>query len=110
MSDRAAHTPGPWLIREGFRSETWDVYPHRGGPPKFGQWAEIATVENRNDARLMAAAPDLLANAYAADTCLSVAWGYARELGKHEEANHILEVQQSVRAAIAAATGEKHEQ
>lgn len=66
------HTDGPWLVREGFSTDTFEVYPRRGGKPEIGSWAELATVrsdygndagdtaEGEANARLIAAAPDLL--------------------------------------------------
>ncbi|MCW7544863.1 hypothetical protein N7I30_13730 [Aurantimonas litoralis] len=73
MTTEAKHTPGPWLIREGFSTDTLEVYPRRDGKPEIGSWAELATVrsdygngdgdtaEGEANARLIAAAPDLLA-------------------------------------------------
>lgn len=69
MASKQTHTPGPWEVRQGFRDDTFEVFPTRGGPPELGAWAELATVvgdysddeaEGRANARLIAAAPDLL--------------------------------------------------
>jgi len=61
------HTPGPWAMDEDKYGEEIDVYPLKDGPPPMGRWAEICTVkdyesqdEMRANARLIAAAPDLL--------------------------------------------------
>jgi len=60
----AKHTPGPWLYRED-KGGGYEVFPYNGGPPEIGEWAEICTISEYNkdpeaDARLIAAAPDLL--------------------------------------------------
>jgi len=117
------HTPGPW---------EWQVHDHsmaslgNGDSPGYGtplvlsispcqacsdravkgewKWGRCTT-PNEADARLIAAAPDLLARSYAADTCLSVAFSNARDLGREDEARHINKVQQALRAAIAKAEG-----
>lgn len=58
------HTPGPWALDE--HHDDIDVYPVKDGPPKIGRWAEVCVVrdhyevEQRANARLIAAAPDLL--------------------------------------------------
>lgn len=66
----AKHTPGPWGVRKGFSSGTYEIYPKRPGEKvsfRGARWAEIATVEGaskgesaRANANLMAAAPDML--------------------------------------------------
>jgi len=58
------HTPGPWLYRED-KGGGYEVFPYNGGPPEIGEWAEICTISEYNkdpeaDARLVAAAPELL--------------------------------------------------
>ena len=75
MSDKSRHTPGPWVINE---------YP--GSIPArtiSGQeFDEIASIRGRFDwpeqaanARLIAAAPDLLeAAVHALDQCLGEGW------------------------------------
>lgn len=64
------HTPGPWKVRKEWSGDGYEVYPTRAGKkPEFGQWAAIATVDSiiskgesaRKNARLIAAAPELLA-------------------------------------------------
>ena len=78
------HTPGPWRIGDaGFT-----VF----GPPKPGALAEtIAPVKSRANARLIAAAPDLLAALEA----------LAALPNKHRPE----EMWEAARAAIARATG-----
>lgn len=100
------HTPGPW---EAHRTARGDFQIRFGGK---GAWlAEVfdddEPVDGRTeaDAHLIAAAPDLWANGCAADTCLSMAYSYARELGRDDEARHINEVQTALRAAIAKSEG-----
>lgn len=60
------HTPSPWAYREGGVFEPFEVYPTHGGPPVYGDWAPVCLVQDYGDdeaeanARLIAAAPDLL--------------------------------------------------
>lgn len=59
------YTSGPWLIEECWDGEEFEIYPQKDGPPELGRWAEICTVKNyhdsaKADARLIAAAPELL--------------------------------------------------
>jgi len=43
-------TPGEWAIRARDRNEhEWEVYPLRDGPPKIGQWVEIALCPDQWD-------------------------------------------------------------
>jgi len=67
----AAHTPGPWAVREHWATEyAFEVYPtHGGDEPKIGQWSAIVEVgdgtyedEAEANAHLIAAAPDLQAS------------------------------------------------
>jgi hypothetical protein len=97
VSTQGQHLPGPWIILP---------------PPKWdsdAEWSVLGVANCGNaelseaNARLIAAAPDMWASGYAADTCLSLAYGYARDLGKHDEAAHILKVQFALRASLAKA-------
>ena len=58
------HTPGPWKVRREWMGHGYEVFPVLKEP--VGQPSEVATVyegysECRANARLIAAAPDLLA-------------------------------------------------
>lgn len=71
MTESVKHTPGPWETEENSYGNEIDVYPVKDGPPPIGRWAEICTVkdyendeEMRANARLIAAAPDLLEAAH----------------------------------------------
>jgi hypothetical protein len=99
---KTLHTDGPWKVRKEWSGDGYEVYPTRGGKkPEFGQWAAIATVDSivskgesaRKNARLIAAAPELLHALKLADAMLSGANMNAKM------------VEQKVRAAIAKATG-----
>lgn len=64
-------TPGPWAKRWSSFDQAYEVYPTRDGPPDHGEWAPVAMIphygdgddlqESEANARLIAAAPDLLA-------------------------------------------------
>lgn len=65
-ADEPKWTPGPWAVREDAFGV--QVYPTRDGPPDFGEWASLATIEDCYDeeeqetaanAHLIAAAPDM---------------------------------------------------
>lgn len=61
------HTPGPWAIRRHWSNEdAFEIYPDRGDPG-YGEWASIVEIgdycyedEAEANARLIAAAPDML--------------------------------------------------
>ena len=61
------HTPGPWKARKGFHADTIEIFhPNKSVKPPFYP-CEIATIASDRDtakakanARLIAAAPDLL--------------------------------------------------
>lgn len=117
----SGHTPGPWCLYED--DATVEISKVDGqiespfgactadGVGIAATWCghtadQTVTVDEAEaNARLIAAAPDLWAKAYSADTCLSMAFSYARELGRHDEARHINEVQRALRDAIAKAEG-----
>lgn len=100
----AKHTPGPWGVRDHWSDEgCFEVYPtHDGNRPPFGDWPEIVEVgatyedEAEANARLIAAAPDMLAAlllATKAFDTISVSNGATRDAAA------------AARAAIAKATG-----
>lgn len=105
-------TPGPWRahsdvivadIPDGEYVTTAIAYygdelRHVGGLP-CGETRDA-------NGRMIAAAPEMWAAGMAADTCLSLAWTVFRELGQHDEAKHLAEVQRSLRAALSKARGE----
>jgi hypothetical protein len=81
------HTPGPWAIRQDPKAGplyNWNV--GIDGRPQY--WIQVA-VCSEHDARLISAAPELLA------ACLEVAQGYTTRGSE------------MARAAIAKATGEQ---
>ena len=97
-------TPGPWKIRKAFADDDgYEIFPTRGKKPSFGQWAAIATVDGlvskgesaRKNARLIAAAPDLLEALRTARDHIDMG---ALEISHCKDAERI-------RAAIAKATG-----
>jgi hypothetical protein len=51
------HTPGPWRFTERYDSRYWTHYVQPDGKPCFDSFA---LVNGEDNARLMAAAPDLL--------------------------------------------------
>ncbi len=58
----ATHTPGPWHAR-GTKISIWN--------PFATAYKVVATVEDEKDARLIAAAPDLLAQCKLFEKCLT---------------------------------------
>ena len=96
-----AHTPGPWHVKEQYRSETtmqppyWDVCTRRedGRDTIYETVAENCGPE---DARLIAAAPELLA----ALERISTAYD---ETLRHPIATELLRAIYQSRAAIAKA-------
>jgi len=56
-----AHTPGPWRFAQDGREPYWNVdMPMQDGSPGYG-FANAMVYTTEEDARLIAAAPDLLA-------------------------------------------------
>lgn len=61
----AAYTPGPWGVKFDEFDNAWHVTPDGLEPPTFGEWAPVCVLGAYEDneeanARLIAAAPDLL--------------------------------------------------
>lgn len=106
MDSKTKHTAGPWAIEE-CRGD-FEVYPVKGGPPKLGRWAEVATVsgnyeaEDAANARLIAAAPDLLEALKAAKEVVDVAEGMT---SCRSDDDFIWSAQKLINAAIAKAEG-----
>lgn len=108
----SSFTPGPWAVREGFRDGDWEVYPTRGGPPDFGDWADLANVtgdygddggdEGRANAHLIAAAPDLLA---VAKECIDLVKLAESLCGCRGDDDYVWGIQERLNAAIAKAEG-----
>jgi hypothetical protein len=104
---KTQHTPGPWAVRDHWADEgAFEVYPTRGGEPKIGQWSALAEVpeygpndapEAEANARLIAAAPDLLEALELMLENLDAMYVVSPASSAHKKA----------RAAIAKATGEK---
>lgn len=62
VEDFAGHTPGPWMVctdATEYRSPELMIWTSKG--PGFGTVAEVSPHGSPADARLIAAAPDLLA-------------------------------------------------
>jgi hypothetical protein len=69
------HTPGPWKARKGFDSETIEVFAPNSKIKKPFQPTDLAVVqadsrEGKANARLIAAAPELLEALEEAETYL----------------------------------------
>jgi hypothetical protein len=97
------HTPGPWEAREGWE-EVYGPAVYTAGAHETQPLAAVHEVGNPNakaDARLIAAAPDLLA---ALDHLSGHASTTYHMCGTDEE---WMEGLRAARAAIAKATGEK---
>ena len=103
MSEQAKHTPGPWLLR----SSTVYALDATGTTNRFWAQPQVGWVENgvaytsedelTANARLIAAAPDLLA---AANRALNYIQATEGELGITLDSGDML------RAAIAKALGQ----
>ena len=103
------HTPGPWFYKH---EKGWhDIVTHHGelpdGSPNSWTVASINTrrePEHEANARLIAAAPELLEALQSSDRAMSTAkHGYAFEIVAHDSV-----VRTMIRAAIAKATGGTH--
>lgn len=102
MTDQ--HTPGPWEVqRMGSKQFIWDCAPYPGSVPIAEVIAGRYVGEKARNARLIAAAPDLL-------TALNGLFEHCAMVHKHwGDGNNQKEADAAIaaaRAAIAAATGE----
>ena len=88
------HTPGPWVVDPAVR-QGFTVYAPKEGFIVGTQDEEgrYGAIESEANARLIAAAPDLLA--------------LAERIARLPEHGHYLALIDEARAAIAKATGEK---
>lgn len=99
------HTPGPWKIRKGFDEGTKEIYFPNPKIKKPFYPTELCVVaaegsEGKSNARLIAAAPDLLE----ALKGMLGAWNMICDASGWER-DHIQQQKDAV-AAIAKATGE----
>ena len=95
MKTESRHTPGPWRVGDAGHT----VF----GPPNGNPSPEtIANVRGRSNARLIAAAPEML------EALKSIADGIVMDQSKpYDHIDTVLAYQKLARAAIAKATGEK---
>lgn len=95
MGEMSAHTPGPWVIKPAASTKVYLI-----DSPKGNAIGEIVYADTRNpaDARLVAAAPELLAALEA----------IVKSLADQDDEGLIEHAQQMIdaRAAIAKARGE----
>lgn len=109
MSD-AKHTPGPWRVFDNFGER---ICIHNADDYGIGEaWNFNGRPENIANARLIAAAPDLLAVAQILDRYCTEdfpdgpddarRWADARGT----PGDHLIEIWRATRAAIARATGQ----
>ena len=67
-----AHTPGPWRFEQDGHEPYWNVdMPMQDGSPGYG-YANAMVYTTEADARLIAAAPELLAALHDIITCAHV--------------------------------------
>jgi hypothetical protein len=95
---KAKHTPGPWKVRKEWHGDGQEVYPNR--KVSIGQPSEVCVVsgiygECKANARLIAAAPDLL-------EALQLA---AEAMGGSTDPTLLGRADKAAQAAIAKATG-----
>lgn len=107
----AKHTPGPWKVRKHwFDGGAYEVYPSRGRKPDVGTWAAIAEVTDyvsknesaRANARLIAAAPELLSALIQLRKAIKSVEPVETSLVVIE---NVLDAMKSADAVIAKATG-----
>ena len=97
----AAHTPGPWQVAWSERVETNASILGQGDQIAWVESHQVGEERARANARLIAAAPDLLA---ALRAMLASPAGVARPLSG-DEVRSLSDAVSLARAAIAKATG-----
>jgi hypothetical protein len=100
---KTQHTPGPWHI--GRRTRNPAIYSHDGA-----EIAEMLTVTNddwRDNARLIAAAPDLLAALERAEALLRIAFNPGIDKNVTLCASSCQWAANEARAALAKAQGQE---
>jgi hypothetical protein len=108
--DREAmkHTPGPWVVDPAVR-QGFTVYAPKEGFIVGTQDEEgrYGAIESEANARLIAAAPDLLEALQQATSALEWRWERVANCAAPVHETAIQEAYNQARAAIAKATGEK---
>ena len=94
MTERAEHTPSPWSLDEKEPGELWISNVDRSYPVCMVTASGNVTERDKADARLIAAAPDLLAACQ--EFVRKVECGEAKSTRSYEQ----------MKAAISRATGE----
>ena len=95
------HTPGPWEVRIAGKDPRPCVFGHDGLPTALAAGVAVARCEREADARLIAAAPDLLAGAERALEILRSITDLPSDLAPFRET-----AAKMLNEAIARATGE----
>ena len=112
--DGRTHTPGDWQISRvaaGKNGTSLAIWRNDQGPnapddsPNTGHVTIAQHIHNEADARLIAAAPDLLAALIAAEDRMAVVLENDTDEGKPEDAA-LVSAFKAARAAIAKATGD----
>lgn len=102
------HTPGPWSVRGGQGDDGYCEYRHIYAPAAASKCVDAKISEA--DARLIAAAPDLLAALQEYARLTSPEYGEGCKRGEHLYPDVDLAVaRKAALAAIARATGGDHE-
>lgn len=105
MKTKTAHTPGPWRIRgTNYGYTTCYVLgpPHKDG----GDYAPICVADTEANARLIAAAPELLAALEECEKDLIRSSNDAYDAEADSLAKRFMRTAKAARAAIAKAKGE----
>lgn len=98
----STHTPGPWLVDRQEPGELWIAGAGRTHPVCMVTGAGFVTERDEADARLIAAAPDMLAALALALPIIGDRAAGGRMLTPHQYAADAF---QKINAAIARATG-----
>ncbi len=100
MDNETKHTPGPWALHAD--------HAINGGHQIWGDGCLVADVATDANARLIAAAPDLLAALEGCRAALATLSGPRRDLADWHRQNvaRLATAEVAARAAIAKATGQ----